>query len=811
MMRAASLVLVVLALALVVSPAAAQKRRGGAGHESNPSPLRQDGTTSTPTAEGYGFSGPAVQEAFQRGEGRQALAAYERAAAEAERAGDAAAQARALAAIAHASGRLGLYSKTIREGTRALDLYRAQPSSTERTQTTIGLYMSIGQAWLDVRDIGRARQAFEDGLAFAAANARRHEHGGATANLARGLARLAYVERDYVTARARGEQSVQLIEALLTGSRHPAERATAALRQRAAGALVIVGRSELELGHPAEARAAVDRALKYARLAGAKDTEAAALEAAASAALQAHDYARALALYEDALRLAPGVNVHELIQIHNGLARSLMGLRRPDEALAALRRAIALVEDVRAELGEPELRSGFFETKQGLYQNAVRLALRASQPDEAFELAERSRSRAFLDLLGNRATLSKGRTRALVDEELALRARLAEARAATAEVDDERDLRQARVAVEAAERAYRAFLERVRKESLEQASLMSVETVTLAQTQALLPESTTLLEYLVGERDVVVWAVDRSAARAFRLPLERTALVAEVQQFRAAIADRAELSVVQTRARDLYDRLVAPVLPAVRGDQLVIVPHDVLHYLPFAALRSPDQRWLIERYALTTLPSASVLKYLGDKAGAAGATALAIGNPDLGPGLELRFAEREARLIAERQPGTTVLVRGEATEARAKALLGTAGLVHFATHGELSEDDPLASALLMVPGGGEDGRLEVREVLGLDLHARLIVLSACETGLGKLSRGDDLVGLQRAFLYAGTPAVVTTLWKVDDRASFELVRIFYDQLAGGAAQALRQAQLEAMKQYAHPFAWAAFVLTGAPR
>jgi CHAT domain-containing protein len=91
------------------------------------------------------------------------------------------------------------------------------------------------------------------------------------------------------------------------------------------------------------------------------------------------------------------------------------------------------------------------------------------------------------------------------------------------------------------------------------------------------------------------------------------------------------------------------------------------------------------------------------------------------------------------------------------------------------------------------------------------VLSACETGLGKLSRGDELVGLQRAFLYAGTPAVVTTLWKVDDRASYELVRALYDRLDGlGPVEALRQAQIETLRAYPHPFAWAAFGLTGAP-
>jgi len=155
-----------------------------------------------------------------------------------------------------------------------------------------------------------------------------------------------------------------------------------------------------------------------------------------------------------------------------------------------------------------------------------------------------------------------------------------------------------------------------------------------------------------------------------------------------------------------------------------------------------------------------------------------------------------------------VLIRADATEAQVKKLVETVGLVHFATHAELSESDPLSSAVLLVPGAGEDGRLEVREVFGLDLHARLVVLSACETGLGKLSRGDELVGLQRAFLYAGTPAVVTTLWKVDDRASFELVRAFYDRLAAaGPVEALRQAQIETLRAFPHPFAWAAFEVT----
>ena len=124
----------------------------------------------------------------------------------------------------------------------------------------------------------------------------------------------------------------------------------------------------------------------------------------------------------------------------------------------------------------------------------------------------------------------------------------------------------------------------------------------------------------------------------------------------------------------------------------------------------------------------------------------------------------------------------------------------------------MGSALLLVPGDGEDGRLEVRELFGMDIAARLVVLSACETGLGALSRGDELVGLQRAFLYAGTPAVVTTLWKVDDRASYLLMRAFYEHLAtNGPAEALRAAQRGLIVDFPHPFAWAAFGLTGGVR
>jgi CHAT domain-containing protein len=655
---------------------------------------------------------------------------------------------------------------------------------------------------------------FEEGLAYVETQRSQPDAGFAAGYLGRWLSYVDYDQGDYQAALARASTGFEFFKdgaaRLRTGA---PDRLRWNWHRQAALSGIAVGRAQRALGHPAEADAAFDLALQYARVVGLRELQVEILNDQGALALSRQDWSKAVALYERGLPLAHQIgSVPSLAWLNAGLARALSELGRTDDALAAARESVRYVEEQRGELGAAGLRSGFLEGRQGIYQQAVQLALQAQHADEAFAFAERSRARAFLDLLGSQTPLSKGKTRGLVDEEVRLRARLAEAGALAQDAGESQDPAAARAPLDAAERDYRAFLERVRKESLEQASLMSVEPVTLSEIQGLLPEGTTLLEYLVGTDQTIVWVVDRQSAKVVRIPGDSRALVAQVRQFRAAVSQPAPLADAQAQARALYDRLFEPARGEIRGDQLLIVPHGVLHYIPFAALRSPAGRWLAEDFGLSTLPSASVLRYLGDKGVGVSDRALIVGNPDVGTGLALRWAEREARVVGQGTPGATVLVRADATEAQVKKLLESAGIIHFATHGELSESDPLSSALLLVPGDGEDGRLEVRELLGLDLHARLVVLSACETGLGKLSRGDELVGLQRAFLYAGTPTVVTTLWKVDDRASYELIRSFYEHLKKtGAADALRQAQLETMRTFPHPFAWAAFGLTGVPR
>ena len=164
-------------------------------------------------------------------------------------------------------------------------------------------------------------------------------------------------------------------------------------------------------------------------------------------------------------------------------------------------------------------------------------------------------------------------------------------------------------------------------------------------------------------------------------------------------------------------------------------------------------------------------------------------------------------------PRVTVLVRKDATKGQTRRRLDAQSLIHLATHADLDEQDPLGSALLLRPEAGDTGRLEVQEIFGLDLHADLVILSACDTSLGKLTQGDEVVGLTRAFIYAGTPSVISTLWRVDDRASYELMRAFYENLRAGQpkGESLRQAQLAILQRYPHPYYWAAYQLTGEPR
>ncbi len=166
-------------------------------------------------------------------------------------------------------------------------------------------------------------------------------------------------------------------------------------------------------------------------------------------------------------------------------------------------------------------------------------------------------------------------------------------------------------------------------------------------------------------------------------------------------------------------------------------------------------------------------------------------------------------MVGSMYPQSRILLRKDASESNFKKAGSAFRRIHFATHGKFQADEPLKSGLYLAKDADNDGVLTVGELYSMNLDADLITLSACETGLGKIANGDDVVGLTRGFLYAGSRSIVASLWSVDDKATATLMQAFYRNLASmNKRDALRQAQIKTRDTFPHPFFWAAFQLTG---
>jgi CHAT domain-containing protein len=378
-----------------------------------------------------------------------------------------------------------------------------------------------------------------------------------------------------------------------------------------------------------------------------------------------------------------------------------------------------------------------------------------------------------------------------------------------------------REALAQAQDAYGELLLEMREADPSYVALVLGEIAPAAKVRNALAPGEVLLEYLVDDSTTVVFVVTRDTVAALDLNVTRRTIAELVDFARGTLASPTQGAARQAwRApmRRLFQQLVAPVEASglLTGKRrLVIAPHAELHYLPFAALLAPGAggQPLVARYVLEYVPSASVwLRLRGRPAPHAGGGVLALAPRDAA----LPGSRAEVAAIGRIHAGRArVLVGAAATERAFRALAPEQGIIHLATYGVLNKHNPLFSFVELGAGGGEDGRLEVHEVFGLALNARLLVLSACQTGLGAgaladVPPGDDWVGLVHAFLFAGASNVVATLWPVEDRSTAQFMERFYGELARGRpeAEALALAQRTAGRDPAttHPFYWAGFAL-----
>jgi CHAT domain-containing protein/Tfp pilus assembly protein PilF len=699
--------------------------------------------------------------------------------------------------------RIGQYAKALDEYRSALDLYEQAGWKREMVE---GLH-ERGALHLLLGDPGSAERDFRRALELA----REINHPrGVTSN----LIALGNLEG----RRGRDELAVALYRDALA-------RATEADDQNHS----VVAGIQLALmlsrqGGAEEANRASQQALDTARSTGSRALEAQAVYAQGETVRGAGKPVEALPYYSEAERLARDLGDPDLEwRVFYGRGQALEALGRDGEAITDYRRAVEVIEQVRGQLREERFRAGYVEDKYQVYIALIRLLLRTGQIGEAFRFSEKLRARAYLEMISRGPAPIRDPAQSRTEAEL--RARVEKLAASYAQELDKPASETRSQAVEVfsselaqAERDYQDFLDTLVGSDAAYAAVRTLAVPPAEEVQRRLPPRAALLEYVVGEEEITVFVVTPESLRATTVPVQRRDLVSRVELLNDLLQRPASPDWVRPAA-GLRRLLVDPLISAgfLEGvERLYVVPHGVLHYVPFAALPQEGNgpaRYLVDEWAITYLPAAAVLIH----------SAASISNGKnlfaLAPSrAKLRFSEQEVRAVARLYgAASTALVRRQATESAFKQRVGNHSVIHLATHGYFNRPNPLFSGVELEPDGANDGRLEVHEILDLQLEAKLVTLSACDTALGggyftDIPAGDDLVGLTRAFLFAGSDSVLASLWQVNDRSTLELMNGFYSELReSDKADALARAQRAMARpdsRYRHPYYWAAFVLVG---
>ena len=526
-----------------------------------------------------------------------------------------------------------------------------------------------------------------------------------------------------------------------------------------------------------------------------------------------------------------------------------------DRAIKLYQEAIEIKESIRSQLMVGAFKSSFEERQIDTYEQIIKLLWDRGDKKEAFNYVERARAKTFLDRLadGQIDFRTKAEPKLLKQERDLQVKRTAKRNELMALKNRDKRDKKAIKGVEAElteiETKYTNLLTKIELQHPEVASLVSRQPrklLSLAQIQQKLDNDTTLIEYFVTEDRTFAFIITRKSFNSIDIEVSQDELQDSLRLFRQfANIRNPHPNVLQ----QLHNWLIEPLQKEHLNSSpsnLIIVPHGILHYLPFAAL-TDGEKYLIDTYNVSTLPSANVLNFLESERSHKKELSimgnsvmetflsklndlwnflwrdrilknkiLILGNPDIeAPLSKLIHAQNEAETIASLY-GTKALIGPNATETVVRSKVEESKIVHLAAHGEYNDRNPLFSNIYLAKDeqNNQDGHLEVHEVYGLNLEkASLIVLSACETNIGDLSKGDEVVGLNRAFLYAGTPGtptVIASLWTVNDESTRILMEQFYTYLREGMdkAEALREAQKEVRKKYSHPYFWAAFSLTG---
>ncbi|MEH2103519.1 MAG: CHAT domain-containing protein [Nostoc sp.] len=482
----------------------------------------------------------------------------------------------------------------------------------------------------------------------------------------------------------------------------------------------------------------------------------------------------------------------------NNLANALRQAGKLPEAEKYLRDAIAIWENLRVTLDDAN-KISIFEKQTRTYRLLQEVLIAQNKINEALEISERGRARAFIDLLNKR--LSPNQTE------------------------------QSKVSA-------------VNIEQIKQ--IAKNENATLVQYSIITDEFKVDGKPQTQDSELYIWVIKPTGEVSFnRSDLktlwqkENTTLKQLVDKTRLSIGvidiksrnprgvivSAAEGANRPKRLQRLHDFLIKPIadiLPSNPNDRVIFIPQGELFLVPFPALQYDQDKYLIEKHTILTAPSIQVLDFTSKQKRSVetlNTKYLIVGNPTmpkvvLEPEkppeqlISLPWAEKEAKDIASILK-TKALIGKEASKTAILQKMPEAGIIHFATHGLLDDNRGLGSAIALAPSSKDNGLLTAEEILNLKLNADLVVLSACDTGRGRIT-GDGVIGLSRSLISAGVPSVIVSLWAVDDNSTSFLMTEFYQNLQQklDKATALRKAMLTTMQKYPEPLNWAAFTLIG---
>ena len=542
-------------------------------------------------------------------------------------------------------------------------------------------------------------------------------------------------------------------------------------------------------------------------------------------------------------------------------------LNKPDQAGRAFDEAITTIEQLRNQVvGGAQDQQRFFESKVTPYYNMVALLISQKNYAQALTYAERAKARVLLDVLRSGKTdVTKAMTAQEQQRERELDSEIV---SINSQISIERLRRQSDPAILSdldarlgkARLEYEAFQTSLYVAHPElKVQRGQIEPATLERASELLPDAgTVLVKFVVGQENTYLFVLTKDGRanidsrakpelKVYSVAIKAGELSKRIEKFRGLLAE-GNLD-FQEPARQLYDLLLKPAERQLKGKStLCILPDGVLWELPFQALQPRAGAYLLQHHAIFYAPSLSVLGEMVRLAGQKDSSftqqqsLLAFGNPALSQQTIARAAasrrdenlaplpgaEKEVQTLAQLYgpARSKVFIGTEAREETAKREAGNYKILHFATHGLLDDKSPLYSRVLLSQVNNEtneDGLLEAREIMQLDLKASVAVLSACQTGRGRVGAGEGVIGMAWAFFIAGCPTTVVSQWKVDSSSTTALMIEFHRHLTrqltpkgfakGGTAskaQALQRAALSMLKdkKYSHPFYWAGFIVVG---